>query len=248
VKQKNWSQIEEQIKTALERELGSSSQRPIAAFDADGTLWNTDLGENFFKYQISQRLVKNLPENPWQHYRQWKNSGDPRPAYLWLAQICENHSLDEVRSWAEEAVRSISPLPIFQEQKNLIDYFLSKNVEVFIVTASVAWAVEPGAGRLGVAFENVLGVRTKIKNNLVSSEQEGKITYREGKLEALLEVTGGRKPFFASGNTMGDFALLEGAQLRLAVGAAKPGEELFATEEALRLEASSRSWMIHQFL
>ena len=248
MKQKNWSLIEEKIKSSLESELKAGTPRPIAAFDADGTLWNTDLGENFFKYQISHKLLRNLPEDPWLYYRRGKESGDPRPAYLWLAQINQGHKIEEVRTWAEEAVRSLAPLPIFEDQQRLIEYFHSLKVEVFIITASVAWAVEPGAQRLGIPVENVLGVRTKVKNHLVTTEQEGLVTYREGKLQALLEVTNGRKPFFASGNTMGDFALLEGAKLSLAVGAAQPGQELYATEEALRKEASAKAWLIHQFL
>lgn len=248
MKQKNWIQIEQKIKTQLETELRSSRSRPIAAFDADGTLWNTDLGEAFFKYQINQHLLKNLPENPWDHYRKWKESGDPRPAYLWLAQINKGHKIAQVRQWAEEAVRTQSPLPIFEEQKSLIEFLQSKKVEIFIITASVSWAVEPGAQRLAIPIENVIGVHTKVKKNIITEEQDGLISYREGKLEALLQMTGGRKPFFACGNTMGDFALLDGAQLRLAVGAAQPGDELYTTEERLRQEATSRGWMTHQFL
>jgi HAD superfamily phosphoserine phosphatase-like hydrolase len=251
VKYKNWSKdIWTRIETALEAELKSSlplNVRPIAAFDADGTLWDTDLGENFFKYQIAKKVLSGLPENPWIHYRKWKESGDPRPAYLWLAQINHKHPLAEVRTWAEDAVREHSPLPFFEDQRKLIELFLSKNVEVFIVTASVAWAVEPGGKRLGVPLQNVLGVRTKVQNGLVTNEPDGVITYREGKLEALLKVTDGQKPFFASGNTMGDLALLEAAKLSLAVGAAKENHELFATEERFRQEARSRNWMIHQF-
>ncbi len=239
--------IEEKIKAGLATELRSSSRHPIAAFDADGTLWNTDLGEAFFKYQISQGLLKNLPEEPWHYYRKWKESGDPRPAYLWLAQINEGHPISEVRAWAEAAVCVQSPLPIFEEQKRLIEYFQANKVDVFVITASVAWAVEPGAKRLGIPFEKVLGVQTKLQKDIVTKEQNGKITYREGKLEALLEITGGQKPFFASGNTMGDLALLEGAKLRLTVGAATETEELFTTEENLRKEAHARGWMVHQF-
>ncbi len=248
MKQKSWSEIEQQIKVGLAAELKSGHDRPVAAFDADGTLWNADLGEAFFKYQLAHHLIKDLPPNPWEHYRQWKESGDPRPAYLWLAQINKGVPIAEVRNWAEAAVKSHSPLPIFPQQQKLIEYFLSQNVEVYIITASVSWAVEPGARRLGLANENVIGVCTKVVNGLVSEVQDGSITYREGKLQALLNRTGGRKPFFASGNTMGDFALLEGSKLRLAVGAATPGEELFATEEKLRQEALARNWMIHQFL
>jgi HAD superfamily phosphoserine phosphatase-like hydrolase len=250
VKHKSWSkQIWTKIEKTLEQELATStsSKRPIAAFDADGTLWDTDLGEAFFKYQIAKHVLPNLPENPWKYYRDWKESADPRPAYLWLAQINKSHKITEVRTWAEEAVRTNPPLPIFEDQKKLIELFLANKVEVYVITASVSWAVEPGAKRLGIAEENVIGVHTKVKNGVVTDEQEGIITYREGKIAALLEKTAGRAPFFASGNTMGDLALLESAKLGLAVGAAQEGQELFATEEHLRQEAHARNWLVHRF-
>lgn len=232
---------------ALEQEL-KSNRRPVAAFDADGTLWNTDLGESFFKWQIQNCQLPNMPYDPWKYYRDWKNSGDPRPAYLWLAQINQGQTLEQVQAWAEEAVKSHEPLPIFEEQKKLIGWLQDHDVEVYIVTASVKWAVEPGAKRLGLEYSQVLGIETEVEKGVVSDRQHGVITYREGKLEALVQATGGRKPFLSSGNTMGDFALLSGAtQMRLAVGAAPEGHELFETEEKLRFEARTKGWMVHRF-
>ncbi len=251
MKQKNWVSIEKKIKLALEDELKSSDRRPVAVFDADGTLWNTDLGEAFFKYQIRHRLLKNLPAeclgDPWAYYREKKKSGDPRAMFLWLAEINCGYKLSQVRAWAELVLREQENFPLFEEQKRLIEYFLSKRVEVFIVTASVAWAVEPGAQRLGISTENVIGVRTKVRNGRITDEQDGIITYQEGKPQALLEATAGHKPFFASGNSMGDLALLEIAKVSLAVGATKEGDELFASEERLRQEALARGWLIHEF-
>jgi phosphoserine phosphatase len=236
-----------QLSNALEQEL-RTNPRPVAAFDADGTLWDTDLGESFFKWQIQNANLPNLPADPWRHYRDWKEGGDPRPAYLWLAQINRGQSLKQVQDWAEKAVQDAEPIPIFEEQQKLIHWLLKHQVEVYIVTASVKWAVEPGARRLSLRDDQVLGVMTAVHNEVVTDQQFGLMTYREGKALALQEATGGQRPFFASGNTMGDFALLESAtQLRLAVGAAPKGHELFETEENLRQEAISRGWLLHKF-
>jgi HAD superfamily phosphoserine phosphatase-like hydrolase len=235
------------LSKALEEER-KINPNPVAAFDADGTLWDTDLGESFFKWQIANSNLPDLPKDPWRHYRDWKESDDPRPAYLWLAQINKGQTLKQVQAWAESAVKAVEPLPVFEEQKKIIKWLLEQKVEIYVVTASVKWAVEPGALRLGLNYDNVLGIQTQIKDGIVTDHQEGVITYREGKAEAIRKATGGRSPFFASGNTMGDFALLESAtQLRLAVGAAPEGHELFATEEKLRTEAKFLKWFIHKF-
>ncbi len=237
-----------QVSDALAQEL-KSNPHPVAAFDADGTLWDADLGESFFKWQIANSQLSNLPANPWKYYRDWKESGDPRPAYLWLAQINQGQSLKQVQDWAERAVQSAEPLPIFPEQKKLIRWLLDRNVEVYIITASVKWSVEPGANRLGLRFSSVLGVKTRVIDGLVTDEADGPMTYKEGKPQALVEATGGRKPFLACGNTMGDFALLQSStRLSMAVGAATPGHELFETEEQLRGEGQTRGWFIHRFL
>jgi HAD superfamily phosphoserine phosphatase-like hydrolase len=252
MKYKNFSQdIWQQIKVAL-REEKKTNPTPVAAFDADGTLWDTDLGESFFKYQIKHNLLPeifgSLKKDPWRHYRDWKESGDPRPAYLWLAQINQGLPLATIQKWAEENVASLSPLPIFEDQKKLIEFFLQENCRVFIVTASIKWAVEPGAKRLGISAKDVLGIETRIENGIITTLQSGDITYREGKLTAILKATGGVKPFFATGNTMGDFWLLEGAtRVRLAVGAAGTGHELRPAEEKLHEEALARGWLVHRF-
>jgi len=247
MKYKNFPQeFRNKISQGLDQELKNHS-RAIAAFDADGTLWDIDMGESFFKWQINNCDLSDLPADPWKHYRDWKASGDPRPAYLWLAQINSGISLAQVREWAEQAVQSLEPLPIFEDQKKLIEWLLQNKVEVFVVTASVKWAVEPGAKRLGLDFEHVLGVATETKNHLVTKSQDGLITYKEGKAEALLQKTK-QKPFLACGNTTGDLALLQSAsQIAMAVGAAPQGHELFATEEKLRQKAIKQGWMIHQF-
>lgn len=247
MKYKDYSpEIWERIHTTLEEVLKVDSE-PIAAFDADGTLWDTDLGETFFHYQIAKALV-DLPSHPWDYYQQTKMM-DPCKAYLWLAQICQGKKLEQVHQWALDSVKNSSPIPVFQEQKKLIDLFLSKGVRVYIITASVKWAVEPGAAMMGLPYDSVIGVETALEGNLITDKQKGIITYKQGKVEALLARTSGKKPFFASGNTMGDFQLLQSAtHLSLAVSAAARDEKLFKTELELAEQAQKNDWMSHRFI
>lgn len=236
------SQIERAIDEALQNDPA-----PVAAFDADGTLWDIDLGETFFHYQIDNKLVP-LPPEAFNHYENQKKENIEK-AYLWLAQICKDQCIESVRSWARHAVEKQAPLPVFLPQKKVIDLFLSKGVKVHIVTASVKWAVEPGAEILGLHRDDVIGVETEVVDGKVTDTQKGLITYRQGKLEALLEKTNGKYPFFASGNTMGDADLLKGAtHLRLAVSAAARDDKLFRTEEQLRDLAQQNQWLYHRFI
>lgn len=247
MKYKDYSKdIWDRINTALDYALAKDSE-PIAAFDADGTLWDIDLGEAFFQYQIDHKLIP-LPDSPWDFYQELKKK-DPSEAYLWLAQINHGQKLETVHKWAERAVEEIAPIPVFQEQKKIIDLFLSKGVKIYIITASVKWAVEPGAKLLGLGPDTVVGIETHIENELITQNQKGIITYQMGKVEALLERTSGKKPFFASGNTMGDFQLLNSASdLAMAVSAANQDDRLFRAENDLQAIAAQKSWIRHRFI
>ncbi len=238
----------EKLSSFLEQLEKSRPQgRAVAAFDADGTMWDTDLGEGLFLHQITNKLVP-LPEDPWAHY-EWmkKNRGNPA-AFLWLAQINNGYKIDEVRKWAEAAVAA-KHLPIYDEQMRILEKLKSLQVEVYIVTASIKWAVEPGALRLGLTHDQVIGIETEVVAGTVTDKQKGIISYREGKPLALFEKTGGLKPYFASGNTEGDKWLLESAsELRLVISSAPEGHENWPTESKMLALAKERGWHAHRYL
>ncbi|WP_413559378.1 HAD family hydrolase [Bdellovibrio sp. HCB209] len=240
------SDIWASINNSLDQVLKEQDQ-PIAAFDADGTLWDIDLGETFFHHQIDNKLV-DLPKDAWNHYETMK-AADPRKAYLWLAQICQGKTLTEVREWAKAGVKAAAPVPVFSEQRKLLQLLMSKGVQIYVITASVKWAVEGGADLVGLGYDNIIGVETEVNNDIITDKQKGVITYRQGKVEALLAKTGGKLPFFASGNTMGDFNLLESAtHLRLAVSAASRDDKIFKTEKELADNAAEKGWLHHRFI
>jgi phosphoserine phosphatase len=236
------------IEAALQR-MKLEKARAVAAFDADGTLWDTDLGENFFQYQIDHRLVE-LPTDPWIHYLEMKKvNGDPRDAYAWLAQINHGVSLEKLREWSAAAYDGVQPKPIFSEQKRLVELLLSYEVEVYVVTASITWAVEPGAKAIGIKPQNVIGVETVVKDGTITTEKILPITYRAGKVDALLKRTGGKLPFLCSGNTIGDFELLTAAtEFQLAVSAASRDDKLFKSENELQTLAAEKNWWRHRFI
>ena len=221
--------------------------RAVAAFDADGTLWECDMGENFFSYKIENKLVP-LPADPWAHYNYLKTSVSHPAAYLWLAQILKDVPLTTVREWAEKAVAA-KPLPIFEAQRKILAKLKELEVETYIVTASIKWAVEPGARRLGLTDDQVIGIETAVDaNGLVTDQQKGVITYREGKSEAILARTRGLAPYFASGNTEGDKWLLEGSSsLRLVMSSAPDGSENWPTEKIMLALADKRGWYSHRY-
>jgi phosphoserine phosphatase len=213
---------------------------PYAAFDADGTLWATDSGDIFYEYIIQNKLVP-LPKDPWAYYLD-KKSKDPKSAYLWLAQIFEGIDIEQVRIWAKEAFKTAAPLPTFYEQKAIIDHLHAQKVQVYIVTASIKWAVEPYAHLYNIPSENVVGVETKLEQGKVTTIQNGPVTYRKGKVDGFFEKTK-QQPFFVSGNTFGDLDLLKSStHIRLAIQSAKKEKKIYSSEQELLKVAKENGW------
>lgn len=236
------------IQTEVDKYINNNVSPHYAAFDADGTLWDVDAGESFFRYQIDHCELKGLPADPWGHYHEWKER-DTHAAYLWLAQINKGQRLEQVRRWAKDNLNSHKEWPIFPQQRKLIQWLKSKGIRVFVVTASIKWAVEPFAELLGLHYDDVIGVETKCVDGVVTDEMSGMITWREGKPRRLLQLTDGVMPLFCSGNTMGDLQLLQSARLlKLAVSAAAQGTELYETEMSLQKVACENAWLSHRFI
>lgn len=238
-----WKQLNETL-----TELKKNQSPLVAVFDADGTLWDTDLGENLFHYTIDNRLVE-LPPNPWDHYLELKKkNSDPRDAYLWLAQIYNGQTLEQVRTWSDEALKSLQPFPIFDEQRKLIEILKNNHVLIKIITASITWAVEPGARALGLENSAVIGVETHVKNGIITDQRNGVITYRAGKVDGYKQKNA-TIPFLASGNSEGDVELLEfSSHLKLAVSAANREDRLYKSEFQLQQIAKEKNWHFHRFI
>ncbi len=228
--------------------------KSFAAFDADGTLWDTDVGDIFFLYQIKNCNLPNMPADPWQHYMNLK-SQDRVKAYYWLAQISAGQKLSQVHAWAKSALldfeNSHGPLPILKSNLRLIQFLKKTGVDVFVVTASVKWAVEPAAARLGIPPENVLGFHTEVDDGIVTERPIAPPTYRQGKADAVLKASGGVAPIFCAGNTFGDTAMLNCASaVRLAVrtqSTLDTHSPLLEEELILQKEAQEKHWFTHAF-
>jgi phosphoserine phosphatase len=250
MKQKNytqqfWNDLEKHI---LDHKKQNPSEPLIAAFDADGTIWDADVGESFSMWQFKNCQLKNLPKDPWRFYRDEKETGDPQKAFMWLAQINAGHSLDQVRQWAKAFTQTMEPVPFFEPQKALIGFLKGHGVKVYVVTASIKWSVEPGALQLGIDYENVLGVCTKVESGMITDIPVLPVTWKDGKAKTLLLATNGKAPFLCCGNTHGDIALIESSsKFKIAVGSSKPSDELFESEKKLFDYCKKLDWIKHHF-
>lgn len=241
--QELWENIEGQIQN-IKKEFA----HPVAAFDVDGTLWDGDISEHFFDYQILHRLLPDLPRDPWAHYISLMMENE-ESALIWLAQINKGQKLETVRKWTRENFMGLSEsTSFFGEQKKFIRMLLQENFSVYFISGSVQWVVEPLAEHFGVPADNVIGMRTEVVDGIITENPVLPLTWKEGKIRALLKKTNGTYPQICSGNSMGDFALLDSAtHLRLAVSSQPRNGRLVTSEKMLQREARKKGWLTHSF-
>lgn len=228
------------IKKNIENALADPNANPIAAFDADGTCWFSDVGRDFFDYQIKENFFVDQPYT-WTDFQKEEDK-DIKRGLFWLAEILAGFSLDEVRNFGDKFNRNIRP-NFIEHQKEIITFLIEKSVEVYIVTASVKWTVEAAALELGIPRNNVIGIQTETEDGIITGKQKGHLTWREGKVDALLAHTNGRKPFFASGNTTSDVPLMETAtHLSQVMHSAHPRDIIFNSEKETLSIAKEKGW------
>lgn len=247
-----WRRLDQHLHENLQA-CQKRGESPVAVFDADGTLWDEDAGEAFFRWQI-ENCGFELPADPWKHYFDWK-ARDPLGAYGWLAQISAGQSVAQVREWATACARSHAPWPVFASQKLLLKKLQAWGVEVYVVTASVKWAVEPFALEyFGIPYERVIGIECELDpRDVLRAQVKLPITWRDGKAQALRAKIGHRQPILSCGNTYGDIALIEtayasGVRLMIQTRPDSEAESGLGREEAkLRAHGRALNWWLHSF-
>lgn len=165
-------------------------------------------------------------------------------AYQWIVQILTGLTTTQIKAATEAALnvelyRPIakenigdgaldrSPISIntgiryYQPMAELVQKLNDAGFEVWIVSASVQWAVEIAAQRIGIDATRVLGVLPEvgIDNTIVSKIR--RFTYRQGKANAIQQEIG-RLPVFVAGDHNTDLEmLLLGTGLRLVIDRGK---------------------------
>jgi phosphoserine phosphatase len=155
--------------------------------------------------------------------------------YAFLAQVFAGRTEGELETWAAKVIdRALSepgrtetlpsaggpPLILRRgmelrlEMRDLTQALVASGFDVYVVSASVEWAVRAMVPRYGLPREQAIGLRT-------AADGSGKLTtrvvppipYRAGKVLAIRTriAPGGRVPVFAAGDSLGDLDMLDAA-------------------------------------
>ena len=229
------------VSRRLSELLAAASPAMLAAFDADGTLWSRDVGEAFLRHAGEQGLLRNWPKGDavWREYERRLATGDLAHAFELCVTAFEGLPDAEAAAHAKAFVDPAWKEHVFAPMRELIASLHRAEAEVWVVSASPAWCVVPGAALLGVPEERVIAARPELDGGIVQGTLGQPLPAFERKVEALLARTR-RAPHLAAGNSEYDFALLESARV-LALLVDPPEGEAWLSRK------NGPSWLVQRF-
>ena len=202
--------------------LHEESPSAPVAFDADGTLWRGDIGEDFLRYLAAEDL---LPKARGQKgvYAEYERrvAQDPADAYAYAVEVMEGVVEAELDQWCDAFYQRRFEGRLFTWVRPLLEALQARGHPVWIVSASPLWPVRAGAKALGVPASCVGGVQCPVKEGRLTGAVDTPVPCGDGKVHWLRAH--GVKPALAFGNGDLDEPMLEYAHRAVVV--APPGED-----------------------
>jgi phosphoserine phosphatase len=208
----------------------------VAAFDCDGTLWSGDAGEEFFTWELKNKLVSEEVIH-WARARH----ADYRNGKVSEAQMCGEMATMH-RGMREEVVqaacdqffvRSLAA-GIFPEMQLLIRRLIDSGCEVWAVSASNHWIIRSAMRAFGIPPNQILASEAVVEDGIVT-DRLVRVPSGPGKAEALNSVLKSRLDC-AFGNAIWDREMLAMARHAFAVNPNMNLKEI----------ASVEGWTIYQ--
>ena len=216
----------------------------VLAFDADGTLWSGDVGEDVFHLATKIESIREHARPALAELaRKYGIDADGAPNQLarrlfdgYLSGTLPEREACSMMSWcyagwSVEELRAHTRRTF--EETHLagrlylgLDFVFelarAHGVRILVVSASPQVVVEEAAALWGVPAEDVVACRPAVGADGILPELEAPVPYAAEKPAALARKTGGRSILASFGDNVFDFELLRAAALAVAVRP-KPG-------------------------
>ncbi len=234
----------------LDRALEASKQPSSAcvlAFDADGTLWDGDVGIDVFEALLASEKVLEAAHDALKDEARTAEVEPGSDVLTTLKRLYEAFNAEryhEARAfammawafagWTEDAMTSFIDevlakahidARVNDEVRPIMAYARARGLETVVVSASPRAAVVRGAASLGVPPESVFAMTPHVENGVVLPRLLGAATYGEGKVEALLHHRPDKLLLGGFGDTSYDVAFLKRAHVAVAI---RPKKSLFS--------------------
>ena len=238
----DWGQVfSHEFAESLEEGFAAAEEldRPLAVFDADGTLWAKDIGEAFLRWLIAGKLLINVDYSKDIYFEYEAMVDEDRTnAYSHAVKLMAGLTLSDITRWSVQMAYS---WPNYRPRmRALVAGLKQAGFEVWIVSASNEWTIRTAAPFAGIEPDQCIGIKTRVRDGLITKEIIKPVTCGPGKVHSI-EKNIGFKPVFAFGDSMGDFDMLEYVEFPMVVG------ELSNPTNTLIDVAEQRGWPVHLF-
>ena len=209
------------------------------------------LVESFFRWLIeNKKLVgADYSEDFYQKYEDLLEKDDVDTAFTMLITLMAGIKEEDLKSWSSDYFETFKH-NVFPMQKELIERLHNAGVKVWVVSASNRWSVEAGALYFGIEPENVIAMKVKVKDGILTDEFVPPVLHGEGKVEAIKEYIGDRVDFVC-GNSRSDYNMLDfSSQMSLIINPSDKVGAIAGTdgeETSLLNEAEENGWAIQKW-
>ncbi|MBX7100453.1 MAG: haloacid dehalogenase-like hydrolase [Myxococcaceae bacterium] len=227
------------VRALLAPLLDGRARGKAAVFDADGTLWRGDVGEELLRHLAARGALPSLaePRAAFHEYER-RHAVDPVEAYAFNAQVLAGLSEAQLEEDCAALVKQRFEGRIFRFTRPWLEALSGAGLEVWICSASPIWVVEAGAALLGIPKARCLGARCAVDAGVVTARLEGPVPAGDGKVTWLERR--GLRPALAVGNGELDEPMLRFAERAIVV--APHGDE----GNGLVRAAVSKGWPIQR--
>ena len=215
----------------------------LAVFDCDGTLWSGDGGQDFFYWEIAQRLI---PDNVvrwavprYADYREGKV--DEKQMCGEMVTIHAGVSVAAIEEAAERFFAQVLEPRIFLDMRELTAQLKAAGCELWAVSSTNDWVIAAGVKRFGIPREHVLAASVEVANG-VATDRLIQVPTDEDKALAIRAHIG-RIPDVVFGNSIHDEAMLAMARTAFAINP-NPDLEEIAKQKDWKIYWPQAAWEV----
>jgi len=217
-----------------------ASGAPCAlAFDADGTLWSGDVGDDVFRFAVREGRLREAARAEIEREARTRgfevfadvNATAEHLFGMYVAgryperEMCElmtwcyaGHSEREMRELAREALHFTKhPERLHQELAPILEFARSRAVRTIVVSASPRATVIEAASAWGFQPEDIAASTPRVTGGVLESGMKSPVPYAATKVEAGRALLGGARWLGSFGDNVFDLEMLREAEFAVAV-------------------------------
>ena len=221
-----WTDLES-VREELLALLDHSATRQVVAFDADSTLWMSDIANRTWAYLLEEKLPSRSTCEEMSQLSSQYDEGRLEEIRIVKAQATglAGFRVEELREIARAAfaagAHSLADV-CFAGMRELIDGLRGRGARVIVISGSPQVLVEEAARLYDIPAEDVGALRTGIVEGRLTGSLAGPLTTGEGKVVACMQMCGA-PPFAAFGDAPTDIPLLRSATALAGLINPRPG-------------------------